>query len=468
MGPKDDLSQPLLMAWKKPPLSAVEPCISALPLQPCNAVKACWKAPPLIEEHGSQQHQMVGQSWKKPSLCALSEALDGEFSAVPKRRRVQIAHLGMEQLSVLRLTEGQRSKGLTKHEEHGRSAMRIQMALKKGCKCQRQCCTQLTFQELLAACEAFHGADDSARSFLIHTMYQVHKGDTSWKLSSNNMSEAEATDALRHRTQFHLCGHAVCVPAFCQLLGIGPHRLYKWVHGNFTDLRHYVVGQRSPVQSLAVDQFLRETYETAAEPLANTDHIECVNSHILTHADTGDEDEPQDAGQELADQLHDWAVGVNPTQIIVQSCGPQVHGLPRRYLGQGSVTDLYWKYLAWEAGNDAWDGDADAKRTPASFSTFNRVYKQKWAAVLKMRKSSEHSQCQTCWELRQEIYATHHSPVQKLAFAKIWQQHLEAQYHDRLVYWSLRFSSQQVDSDIVCIIVDGLDKKKSMLAQVGV
>lgn len=147
----------------------------------------------------------------------------------------------------------------------------------------------------------------------------------------------------------------------------------------------------------------------------------------------------------------------------------------RRYLPHGTPTDLYWQYLAWHEARAA-DGhpaevlgsqvlgsgsSSSDRSTPASWSTFWRVY-QRWHDLLRPRAKSDHAQCQTCFDLQTNLYAKHTSPQGKLELAHAWRVHLQQQYLDRQIYWSLRHCSRQPGSDILTVIIDSMDKKKTV------
>ena len=275
----------------------------------------------------------------------------------------------------------------------------------------------------------------------------------------------EVAEHVRQRTQFYLCGEPVCVPGFCAVLGIGLHRLYKWVHGIFADGRQFGNNLRFAPQSLVVDRFFRDIYHTATEPFPKSEHISGVENHILNNPDLAQE-EANVQMNGLPEQLLDGEIDHCPVELLVRGARSTVRGVQKRFLGPQSVTDLYWQFLAWYETSVVWtdrsklDTDIVARDAP-SFSTFHRAFKLKWSKVIGFRCRSEHSECQTCFEMRRAIYHTHMSPVEKLATARLWKQHLQDQYHDRLVYWSIRHAARHVDSDILSVIIDGLDKKKA-------
>ena len=174
----------------------------------------------------------------------------------------------------------------------------------------------------------------------------------------------------------------------------------------------------------------------------------------------------------ITETLKDWCALSSPVEFVIQNCGSSVHAL-RRYLPHGTPTDLYWQYLAWHEGR-AEAGqplkvfgprssgvEATEQSRPASWTTFWRVY-TKWFEILRPRAKSDHGQCQTCFELQTDMYAKHFTPQQKLEKAHAWRVHLQHQYLDRQIYWSLRHAPKIKGSNILTIIIDSMDKKKTV------
>ncbi len=92
-----------------------------------------------------------------------------------------------------------------------------------------------------------------------------------------------------------------------------------------------------------------------------------------------------------------------------------------------------------------------------------------WRHVLRIRKSSQHAECNICFKYREELRFERKDFRRKIDIAKRWQHHLEWQYADRCVYRSLRWSSRGAtgargaSSDVLCIIIDSLDRTKFAL-----
>jgi hypothetical protein len=108
-------------------------------------------------------------------------------------------------------------------------------------------------------------------------------------------------------------------------------------------------------------------------------------------------------------------------------------------------------------------------KKPPSWSTFLARWRSVWRHVLRIRKSSQHAECNICFKYREELRFERKDFRRKIDIAKKWQHHLEWQYADRCVYWSLRWSSRGAtgargaSSDVLCIIIDSLDRTKFAL-----
>lgn len=88
-----------------------------------------------------------------------------------------------------------------------------------------------------------------------------------------------------------------------------------------------------------------------------------------------------------------------------------------------------------------------------------------WSACIGLRKISQHAQCNVCFEHSHFIHNGQATAAEKMEVAKKWAQHIEDQYKDRLVYYHCRFASRNMQSGIVCLIIDGMDKSKGTWPQ---
>ena len=141
---------------------------------------------------------------------------------------------------------------------------------------------------------------------------------------------------------------------------------------------------------------------------------------------------------------------------VAVSCQISHAGLPVRYIQHCQLTDLYWQMQA--------EWDVLAAHLPSvgacpSYKTFSRRYQSTWKKMLVMRKSSQHSQCRLCFDLQQVLASKTARWADKLQAARMLKSHQREQYHDRLLYWSLRFASK-VNNDVLVIIIDDMDHSK--------
>ena len=72
-----------------------------------------------------------------------------------------------------------------------------------------------------------------------------------------------------------------------------------------------------------------------------------------------------------------------------------------------------------------------------------------WQKLLKFRKKSQHSECTICAESRLKLHDKNLSSEERIAEAAKWRRHLVDQYHDRLLYWSLRYASRHMMNILV-------------------
>ena len=270
-----------------------------------------------------------------------------------------------------------------------------------------------------------------------------------------------------------LAGRQICRRAFAVMLGLGGERLSKMTKG-LLDLRCKLPGSDScsavapSPQSDSVNLFFIELYKSAAEHLAV--------------------DSASDA------ELNAWAMQdlhkAAPAQI--QDLCSEVPGIPKRFLPPGKPQNLYLQYLGWfdevdyrrnslhqlaaapglnglhlqarldqktKVESDHLVPDTRSSRGAASYVTFWRVWRFKWSQWLQFSPSSEHTRCNTCYDLEQAIRHCRCNLQEKLRLACVWRQHLRRQYCDRTLYWSWRMCSR-LRQNILTIIIDGVTKSR--------
>ena len=92
-----------------------------------------------------------------------------------------------------------------------------------------------------------------------------------------------------------------------------------------------------------------------------------------------------------------------------------------------------------------------------SFTVFWRRWTKVWSQYLRMRKSSQHAQCQTCFQLQQDMHEKGATWGSRMQAAQALRQHYQHQYLDRCIYWSTRYASR-AGLDVLCVIIDSPDK----------
>lgn len=152
--------------------------------------------------------------------------------------------------------------------------------------------------------------------------------------------------------------------------------------------------------------------------------------------------------QKLLNALMDYSL--QPTMGIGNH---DPHTLPRRYMPPGTYSDLFRLYQA----------ECHARDLPAaSPATFFRVLRSSgWRSKIKFRGQSTHTQCRHCHQLKAQIRKA--KDVQKHAkFADLYMRHLGGVFCDRQVYAQTKIRAK-VQGDILCCIVDSMDKSKFRL-----
>ena len=192
-----------------------------------------------------------------------------------------------------------------------------------------------------------------------------------------------------------------------------------------------------------VDHFMIELYQSAAEPLPDGFLVDGPWS--VGGLSVGD-----DAAQV-------WNPDATlPEELRQLAC--DFMGVPVRHLPHGRLHDLYLQFLAWHDANMQGGEPGVARvagvasdaveRAPASFSTFWRRWRDKWSSVLRFRKSSQHSCCQVCFDLKEAIEAARGDLKLKLQHARVLREHLRAQYQDRCVECSCFGAA--LDTNLAC------------------
>ena len=295
--------------------------------------------------------------------------------------------------------------------------------------------------------------------------------------------------------KWKLCGHKVCFSVFCWLLGHSQRTLLDMLAG-VPDGRSYRQQTHGGEKSEAVDFWFYELYLSAAEPMPKEPTLTqkaglYTDSEVtfdgcpwLQVRDRLNPEEVEDPDPlDLAEWSPDQAASEVLQRLTVASTGT-VAGLKRRWLPHQRLHDLYWLFqgswqLIHQDGSQHRHGGApvvpgvlavpevpEVKGVPGmpgavppcpSFTVFWRRWTKVWSQYLRMRKSSQHAQCQTCFQLQQDMHEKGATWGSRMQAAQALRQHYQHQYLDRCIYWSTRYASR-AGLDVLCIIIDSPDK----------
>ena len=397
----------------------------------------------------------VRHNWRQPQL---------EDHPVPEAPSAKVKEVTFSASTLAFLSNLPTKKNLNAYDKNGMHPERIRAVLHR-CKCKSNCVRQFSFEEIHQLCRVYHSMHESDRRFMLHTMY-----------TNEAASQVQGPSiGPKARQKWYILGHRVCVNGFVTLLGISERKLYK-------DIRLGIDGRCALDEDGSIRQscrltphmdichhFFRKLYTSAAEVLPTGQ----------PRTNSGD-----DSSEDEQDNLDGWTPDRLQVELVGDSLGEiDPANLPVRQLPLFSMADLYWQFKAWFEsevlqGADAREDDypeevSDAEeprddvpnahgrlRIPSRW-TFSRTWYGSWSKVLRLKFPSDHSCCQTCFELREATYRTWAPLAEKLQYARRWRDHLRDQYTDRVLYWNLRFLSRRFDSTVLVIIIDSMDRKKA-------
>ena len=333
---------------------------------------------------------------------------------------------------------------LSSYQQNGADKQRIRNVLSSGCgAC--GCLKRLPSQSATDFCVRFHNLTEEARSHYLHTAYETCGGEP----GTAPAGSSSCPNPKHVRTEWHLLGQRVSVKCLGKLLGMGPCSFYKKCKGQ-VGMRGFPHprGHACP-QSLLVDQLFCELYCSAAERLPEVAApLQDVDAHISAN---------QHSAFDTADDpllFLDWT----PHTMAVEIANMVVGGkdMPCRHLQHCRLSDLWWQFVAWHASCEELSG---AFPCP-SWTSFWRRWDFKRRHLLEFRKCSQHSQCTICFRYSAFLHKGSGTPQEKREAAHEWRLHLSGQYHDRLIYWHMRWFSRLRVHGVLCIIVDSMDKAK--------
>ncbi len=280
-------------------------------------------------------------------------------------------------------------------------------------------------------------------------------------------------------TAWHLLGVRICVDALAALLGMSPRSIYNHVHEK-PDMRKGIwsVQLREQPQRRACDQFFAEMYMSAAEHLAEQHlDIEKVDDDIAHDDALGPDPIQRPESNEGSPSLDmSWNPDESLSTEVLMATSGEVASWPPRFLQHARLYHLWWQFLAW--WSSLHDAESHEIAEQPSYSTFWRAWQEKWSHVLHFRKSSSHSRCTQCFHYQETLHRGPGDAASKQTVAANWRTHLRQQYHDRLLYWHLRWFSHQYRSQspasslqrpasrsVLTIIIDSMDKSKLVWPQ---
>ena len=339
-------------------------------------------------------------------------------------------------------------------------------------------CTRVNPAYAQAAAETYWSMSDEERAIIIYSMYSEASG----------RDEETGKCSFKHVT-WYMGAVRVCFRLFCSILGTSTTTVRKYISGTWAPKAVHV---KEKSASHFVDFFFMSLYQSAAEPLPHMPVAAQALARPRTDPDP-DFDHPEmpslNAGDALnPEEQETWSVQPPPVEMY-SKLAAVAHdsacdiGLPCRFLPNMPLIHFYWLLVsAWDnvqamthfpvskksasgsrspesrsAAHEAESRSSGTWRVP-SYDTFWRRYKEIWHRHLIIRKASQHSQCQTCWDLQQMINKRG-SMSAKLEAVRALGQHYADQYADRCLYWALRHASRMRDN-ILVIIIDSMDKAK--------
>ena len=347
----------------------------------------------------------------------------------------------------------------TKYRRDAASEDRIVQALStKYCASRHSCvvCQQRLNRDVAQEIvELWCGLSDESQTQYLASMYDV----------ALSMEEDSSDEDVQHRTDYFIEGEKVCRAGFCSVLGTTERSLSKKMKRTL-DMRKTLPGdaRERPERQTAspiIDIYFMELYHGAAEDLPENVHVNDVDAHIQRDHDESTVHCPS---AETVNDMFTWTPEAAISDRAAGFIGPQ-SSAPVRHLPPGKPITLYWQFVAWFTALQGIAvgiglNDLNFLRGVPGWTTFHRRWFQKWRHILKFRKTSQHKECSLCHDYRVKIHKKGTPTNEKVSIARQWREHMRAQYHDRLLYWSLRWASRMM-MDVLVIIIDSMDKVKT-------
>ena len=341
------------------------------------------------------RHSLRG-SWKRPLLIMDPDAELGQ--AVKRPRHVPP---GQQQRNTVRVCPATLSLLVdtaavpppqTQYAQNGCSRDRMQSVLikKKSC-CSKGCSRLFTLPEVSQVCDLWHALSPRQQAQYLCSQHE----------SLDLAPDQDGCAQLSKRTDWILCGKGVSFSCLCSLLGVGEHSMYKKLRHE-VDMRKtwgdsHTRPQRRQASNL-VDLFFMELYHGSSEDLPENDtHFEGDTAFAA-----GKEIEPP------AD-IFGWTPEAAMSERAAHFISPSP-SVPRRHLSPGGLAALFWQFKAWwraleeHQHNTVQEGSGRVQQECPSWPTFWRRWAQTWTNFLQFRKTSQHKECNACFDFREALH----------------------------------------------------------------
>ena len=440
------------MNWKKPNLNQ-EPALASSD----DALQMAWKRPRLqLLSQENETAAVKQKSWKKLSVSTVS--LSSGLGSGKTHLVWHSVSIDEPTLSLIKAEE----PVMSEFKKKALDPNRVAQLLMQPCGCSKgSCFSQFRPQQILSICRLWQNLSDESQSHFLNAQWEG-----SWTADED---EAEHSETLAHRTNWSFVGQRVCLGGLCGLLGVGKKSMLKRLQG-VVDMRRRFnstspMPNEAPLQTNLVDMFFLELYHQTAEDLPETFRAQDVDAQISMEQGFEVEGDTAKYAKQIAkvDEVFTWTPEAAISQSIMSLSSVDLSKVPCRHLPPGKRMALFWQFQSWCEAAASFSQDPSAVKAP-SWSTFWRAWTDKWSYVLKFRKKSQHKECTDCHCYRESIQGKQKSPAEKMELAAKWREHLRAQYHDRLIYWSLRWCSR-ANMNVLCIIIDGMDQCKTAWPQ---
>ncbi len=256
-------------------------------------------------------------------------------------------------------------------------------------------------------------------------------------ISPSTLHHSETTTSLK----YSFLGQQVCRAGFAELLGVG-----WWPRLTRISTAVFSLASSCPLDP----RYVSRSNNIKSEGPKWSDVVSYIETLYLSVAETLPEDacgalqpdEAQAAAALASDDDHERVVHVESTP------GPasQVSQDDLKWMPPGSIYQQWRQYLVGRPG--------------CGYRLFRKVWLTLFSKKLKFRTGFRHGLCSVCVQHRLLIRSLSHNIVAQNKQRLLYDNHLDAQYRDRLLYWSLRAASRLANNVVITLILDGMDQAK--------